>query len=362
MDIAGCSINIAKLGKRGGRFCLDSFNRLEVGSQPLRDGEVKNEEFLTDLLKKVLLGIKGRTLKTKYVVASLPEEKAFLQVIQMPKIGQEDLAKAVMFEAENYIPMKRENVYLDFQVVRPIVDSLDHHDVLIAAFPKKIVDSYFKMLKKVGLSPVAFETESQSVARAVVKAGLLPGRIFIINIRARRTHFIVFAGYDIRFTSSLPIGAQTFSNLIVKGLGVSPGQAKKLQTEVGLTRKTGKAKQDLKFDGIELGPGKIFEALVPAATDLLEQIRRISDFYISRAQHEHLPMGERSLAKIFLCGEGAYLKDLDKFLSEQLRQDVKIANPLINIDNSKGGLKIPSSEVLKYTTALGLALRGAGHD
>jgi len=361
LDITACSINIAKLDKKKSGYCLRSFNSIEIGSQPLRDGELKNEEFLTDLLKKALLGIKGRALKTKHVIASLPEDKAFLQVIQMPKIGERELAKAIMFEAENYIPMKSSDVYLDFQIVKPIVDSLDHHDVLIVAFPKKIVDSYFKILKKVGLKPVAFETESQSVARAVIRDGLLPSRAFIIDIGAKRTNFIVFAGHDVRFTSSIPIGAQTFNDLIIKELNVSLKQAIKLQTEAGLAQKViikiGEAPNN-----IEVGPGKIFEVLIPAATDLIEQIQRLLNFYISRAKHEHLPVGAESSAKIFLCGEGAYLKDIDKFFSEVLGQDVIIANPWINIGNTKGGLKIPSSQTLKYTTALGLALRGAGYD
>ena len=307
------------------------------------------------------MGIKGRALKTKYVIASLPEDKAFLQVIQMPKIEERELAEAIMFEAENYIPMKSSDVYLDFQIVKPIVDSLDHHDVLIVAFPKKIVDSYFKVLKKVGLKPVAFETESQSVARAVIKNGLLPSRAFIIDIGVKRTNFIVFVGHDIRFTSSIPIGTQTFNDLIIKELNVSLKEAIKLQTEAGLAQKV-RIKTGESPNNIEARAGKIFEALVPAATDLLEQVQRLLDFYISRAKHEHLPVGGESSTKIFLCGEGAYLKDIDKFFSEGLRQNVIIANPWINIGNTKNGLKIPSSKILKYTTALGLALRGAGYD
>jgi len=361
LDIATCSINIAKLDKKKSGYCLRSFNSIEIGSQSLRDGELKNEEFLTDLLKKALLGIKGGALKTKHVVASLPEDKAFLQVIQMPKIAERELAKAIMFEAENYIPMKISDVYLDFQIVKPIVDSLDHHDVLIVAFPKKIIDSYFKTLKKVGLEPVAFETESQSVARAVIKNGLLPSRAFIIDIGAKRTNFIVFVGHDIRFTSSIPIGAQTFNDLIIKELNVSLEQAIELQTEAGLVQEA-RIKIGKMPNNIEIGSGKVFETLLPSAIDLIEQVQRLLNFYISRAKHEHLPVGGESSAKIFLCGEGAYIKDIDKFFSKVLGQSVVIANPWVNISNTKGDLKTPSLDALKYTTALGLALRGADYD
>src|SRR3989338_3709 len=116
IDISDLSLKIIKLKKKGGSLALAS---------------------LAETIKKSLTQIKGEKLKTKYVVASLPEEKSFLQVIQMPPMREEEMNKAVYFEAENYIPMPVEKVYLDAQKVLPALNHLDHLDVLIAALPRK---------------------------------------------------------------------------------------------------------------------------------------------------------------------------------------------------------------------------------
>jgi len=97
-----------------------------------------------------------------------------LQVIQMPKMDEEELRLAVPLEAENHIPMPISEVYLDFQVIPPIKDYFNHIEVLIVAMPKKIVDSYVSCFKKAGLIPLILEAESEAIARALVKKEPIP--------------------------------------------------------------------------------------------------------------------------------------------------------------------------------------------
>src|SRR3989338_4809236 len=137
IDISHLSLKIIKLKKKGGSLALASFGETEIKPGIINGGEIRDEDALAETIKKSLTQIKGEKLKTKYVVASLPEEKSFLQVIQMPPMREEEMNKAVYFEAENYIPMPVEKVYLDAQKVLPALNHLDHLDVLIAALPRK---------------------------------------------------------------------------------------------------------------------------------------------------------------------------------------------------------------------------------
>ena len=146
LDISDLSLKIIKLKKgtyRGTRaFNLASFGESEIKPGIIKKGEIKDEERLAETIKEAIKKVKGEKLKTKYVVASLPEEKAFLQVIQMPKMTEDDLKSAVIYEAENYIPLPIEEVYLDSQIVPPLHNHLDHYDVLINALPRKTIDYY----------------------------------------------------------------------------------------------------------------------------------------------------------------------------------------------------------------------------
>jgi len=365
LDISDLSLKIIKLKKKRGILSLASFGETEIPAGTIEAGEIKNEEVLAKIIKEAINKVKGERLKTREVITSLPEEKAFLQVIQLPKMTEEELKKAVRFEAENYIPLPIEEVYLDFQVVQPLYNHLDHFDVLIAALPKKTVDPYVTSIKKAGLSPVVLEIESQAISRALVKNEVSPFPILLIDLGATRTSFIIFSGYSLRFTSSIPVSSQKFTDAISKTLNISFLEAEKLKQKYGLETSEmihlKKKPGGTKFEKEIVEDKKIFNALIPPLADLVEQIKKHLSYYQTHASHEHLsPNGKGIVTKILLSGGGANLKGLPDILSLELKIPVEMGNPWVNI------LPAPLKEVpelsyeksLSYTTALGLALRG----
>ena len=375
LDISDLSLKIVKLKRKGKLLTLSSFLEEDIGQGIIKEGEIKDEEGLVKIIKESLPKIKGEKLKTKHVVASLPEEKAFLQVIQLPRMSKEDLKSAVVYEAENYIPLPIEEVYLDSQIILPLYNHLDHFDVLIAALPKKIVDPYLSCLKKAGLYPKALEIESLAIARALIKKEISPFPALLIDFGATKTSFIIFSGYSVRFTSSIPVSSHGLTEVISKTMNIDFKKAEELKIKYGLdivekiifTKKSPAPEQvrygaskDSQFQKEIIGNKKIFETLIPALTDLTEQIKKCLDFYRTHASHEHLLPEMKDVKKIFISGGGANLKGLADFLSSGLGVPVSLGNPWINIlpEPLKEVPELSFQESLKYTTALGLALRG----
>jgi type IV pilus assembly protein PilM len=345
IDISDLSIKIVKLRKKGRFFDLVSFGETAIKPGVIEKGEIKNEEELAKIIKTAVGQAKGEKLKTKYVIASLPEEKAFLQVIQLPIMKKEEVEKAVYFEAENYIPIPLEKVYLGSQIVPPVVDHLDHVDVLIAALPQKIVDDYLAVLKKAGLRPLALEIESQAVPRVLIENGMSKKPVLLMDLGISNTSFIIFSGYSLRFTSSCPISSQTLTEAIAKNFKVDLKKAEELKNKHGVA---GNDKNN-----------KILKVLAPILNDLLNQIEKYFDYYQTHTSHEHLPDNSKQVSKIILFGGGANLKGLPDFLSLNLNLPVECGNPWLNIlpKPSKGLTELSQKEALKYVTAIGLAMR-----
>jgi len=343
LDISDLSLKILKLKKKKNFLSLASFGEDEIKPEIIEGGEIKNVEALGKIIKEAVSKIKGEKIKTKYVVCSLPEEKAFLQIIQMPMMKEEELKKAIYFEAENYIPLPMEEVYLDYQIVKPVINHLDHFDVLIIAMPKKVIDPYVLALKKAGLIPKILEIESQAIARALVRNGVSPSSLLLIDLGATRSSFIIFSGYSLRFTSSISVSSQKFSDAIAKNLKIDLNEAEKLKIKSGL--KEGE---------------KIFEILSPLLKNLIKEIKICLFYYHTHIHHEHLPLDSKEVEKIFLCGGGANLKNLANFLSFELRTPVELSNPWSNIlpEPLKEVPELSYEKSLSYATALGLALRG----
>lgn len=350
MDISDLSLKIVRLKNKKGNLRMASFLEIPVKPGIIERGEIKDQDALAEIIKQGITKVEGKKPNTKYVVSSLPEEKAFLQVIRMPLMEEEDLREAVKFEAENYIPLSINSVYLDFQIIPSARSASDHLDVLIAAMPKEVVDPYVSCLQKAGLQPLALEIESSAIARALIKNETSPFPVLIIDFGANSTSFIVFSGYSLRFTSSIAVSSQKFTSAISRTLNIDEKKAEQLKIKYGI-EKEGEAGKE------------IFEALIPAMTDLKEQIKRYFNFYHTHVFQGKLAFGDKRLKKILLCGGGANLKGFAEFLSLELGIPAELGNPWVNI------LKSPLREVpdlsfeksLKYTTALGLALRGVNY-
>lgn len=362
LDISDLSLKTVFLRKKKGFFELAAFGERKLKPGIVEDGEIKNEKKLAEIIKEAIKNPKRGKIQTKYVIVSLPEKKSFLEIIQMPKLREEELKSAILYEAENYIPLPVHEVYLDYQVIPPVYESSKKINILLAAIPKKIADSYLSTLKLAGLFPLAFEIESLAIARALIKNEIADSPVFLIDIGATKSIFVIFSGYSVRFSFSSPISSNTFTQAIAKNLNISFEKAEKIKIEQGLAEKF-KVKLKEKDMIFEEMKGTIFEILVPPLVDFVQQIKKCLEYYKTHTENNYLVPTEKGISKILLSGGGANLKGLPFFLSLELKTPVQLADPLVNLRKDIKEIRdLPPSEFLKYTTAIGLALRGAEYD
>ncbi len=348
IDLSDLSIKIVNLKKAGDEFALASFCRQEIPEGAIDQGEIKKEEDLIGTIKEAVKNIKGEPLKTRYCIVSLPETVSFVRMVKMPLMNKEELAEAIKWELEAQIPLSREEIYYDWQIIEQspsvsLVHQADHLDVLIGVLPKKTVEPYLEVLKKAGLRPSIFEIEPVAPARALLKDGLAPEPLMTIAFGAKRTSLLIFSGQTIFFTTSLPFSNNSVIENLSEKLNIGKDQALKIKLETGLN--FGQPQSD------------VFRALEPSLNELAQKIQSYVDFY---QEHIPVPDGAKSkISKILLCGGGANLDGLPEFLSNNLKMAIEIGNPWINIFKKPKEISgLPPSESLAYTTALGLALRG----
>lgn len=344
LDISDFSIKLVQLEKKRKNYALRTCSRQSIPEGVIKEGEIKREKELIEILKRTISEAKGKEVRTPFAVCSLPEQHGFVKMIKLPKMTSKEAKEAIKWEAEANIPYSLENVYLDWQVI-PSRKKLDHLNILVNAVPKNLVNNYLEILKKADIEPIVFEIESVATARSLVENKFLSKPVLIIDLGFSRTSFIIFSGYSIVFTSSIPLCNQEMINRIAEKLGVSKSEAKSLKFKFGLD----KTKQK----------GKVFNALYPSLDKLISQIKDCMSF--QKKQVQELQKEEEEINKVILCGGGAYLKGLPEYLSSRLDLKVELGNPWINIytpGKSKKSPLIPSTQVLAFSTALGLGIRG----
>ncbi len=351
LDISDRALKIIKLKKKSAGLALEKFGEISIKQGIIKNGEIKKQNDLINELKRITKTAKLSKKETLYANVSLPEKKAFLKIIKMPKIKEQEMKEAIVFEAENYIPLPIENVYLDFQIIDSNLSDKNSVEVLLVAIPKTIVNSYIDCLKKAGITALSLEVESSAIARALIKNNKCEKPVFLIDLGLTRTGFIISLKNSLRFTCSTSISSQMFSQAIAKFLNVDFKEAEKLKIKYGISdakRITLKADKTKKiFQKKIISDKKIHNALLSIISDLAKQIQKYLDFYNSKFE-------KNKIDKILISGGGAELKGLKEFLNNKLNISVEKGDPWINI---KEHSLMPAEKSLKYTTAIGLALR-----
>lgn len=336
VDVSDRSVKFVEFEKNKGRLRLKKFGEDILEEGIIVNGEIKNKDELVSFLKKIKQ-IRGFA----DVIISLPEEKAFLSLVELPKMGEEEIKTSLSFQIERYVPLKKENIIFDFEITPSSVKS-DHFDVLLLAFPKNLIYDYCEVFERAGFTPLAMELESLSLARSLVPE-YNKEDVLIIDFGKTRTTFDVLRGSSLRFTSTVLLGGRDLEKMIARALGINPFEAEKIKKDFSLM---GPRKED-----------RIYEAILPILSSLEDEIRKHQGYWQDHLLHQS---EEKSgIKEIILAGGDANLNGLPEYLSQRLAIPARLGNPWIKVGSFENYVpEISRRESLAYGIAIGLALRG----
>jgi len=341
LDISDRSMKYLRFKSRGG-LSIDAFGEIDIPAGVIEKGEIQQEDKLIQLFATWFSREKKR-LRSKFVAVSLPEEKSFLRIIQLPHMDSDKVGNAIRWELEANIPLPLEDLSYDYEIIEQFVEGLDHIDVIVVAFPRTIVESYVRVLKRAGMQPIVLGLESQALVRSVMPSLGVRANAIIVDMGRTRTSFIIFAGNAIIFTTTIEVGGKHIEEAIVKALGVDHKQSVEIKKTAGLRK--------------DVHEGKVFAALTPLLNQLVWKLRTSTDYYYKYAKHRHGSVA--TIGTIILSGGDSNLIGLDTYLSSALKTPVILADPFVSIrDLMQPSIpSVPRNQSLAYATAIGLVLR-----
>lgn len=343
LDLSDLSIKVVKLEKGSGGENVASYSSVPLPIGCVSDGEIKNREQVISVIKKAVAFAGPKKIKTRRVICSLPEIKAFLRIVSIPLMDDSEMHEAVKWEMEANIPLPLEQVYYDWQVLpKNLLPEKNKKNLLVVAIAKTVIDQVVDVLEAAGLDPAGLEIESIAQARSLITEKNEDMTVLIIDIGDRRTSFSINKGGFPCFTSSIPLCGQSLTDVIAKGFNVSFEEAEKIKIAYGIGN-------DLKNDSIFQLSKSVLESLV-------QEIERSIDFYLTGLKYSD------SIEKIILCGGGANTKGIIPYLSKKLGREIELGNSWTNVNLKKNLPIIEKSQSLQYSTAIGLALKGLHYE
>jgi type IV pilus assembly protein PilM len=255
----------------------------------------------------------------------------------MPVLSDKELANAIYWEAEQYIPVPLDSVTLAWNKLRTFKSALPEEkmQVLLVAAPKELIKRYQTILDLAGLTIVSVETEILAVIRSLITDNNTPTSL-VANIGALSTTLGIVQNGLLVFNYSVPLGGMALTRAIASDFGLQAEQAEEYKRVYGLS--------DKNFGG------KVGKAIEPILTSLLTEVKKAMTFYSEKYKNE-LP-----ISQLLLTGGSASLPGLPVYFAQTLGIESVVANPwkMLNIQKVPQEVEASGPE---FSVAIGLALK-----
>lgn len=340
VDINNKDMKLLQIEKHKGKHRITGWSKRLLPPGVVNDFQVKDRDKFVEILKSSLEVNTARKIKGKSIVLSVPEDKVFLRILDVPLIEDDDLPEAIKWGVEENIPIPIDEVYYDWQVVSKGNKNMK---VLVAASPTRVIDSLIESFEYAGLHTCILEADSMATGRSLLVNGENEP-ILVVDIGIEGTgYFIYHNGYPV-FSSSGSVSGQMFTDAVAKYYELEWKKAEHYKTRVGLGSNRKEREESLRLYN-------------PLLSTLIQEIEKTISFY-----NENLNEAtNKKINKIIMCGGGSNLKGIIPYLSIHLKMKIEQGNPWQNVKLEKGIPPVSKEEAQSYITVIGLALKSCDY-
>ena len=344
-DIGTTSIKVVELARGSVKpilknyALLESFGHLERVNDAIQTSSLKIvDTAIAELLREILTKAKFRT---KDVIASVPAFAAFITILDLPDMSQEDTAKTISFQIRQHIPLPLSEVTIDWIRVGTFEDEkgFTKQQIVLVSVPNDYIRKYQAIFSSAGLRLKALEVESLSLVRALAEYTSSP--TLILDIGSHSTNIVIVHNGFLRSSLQTDFGGSSLTQAIAKGLGIGMRRAEDLKRQKGLLARGGEY--------------ELSTLTLPFLDVILHEAKRV------QAQYEKPDaMGtlQNKLAHVLLVGGGATLLGIEQYVTEAMGVPATIGNTLASIEYSPKLALVQQELGPKFAVAIGLGLKG----
>jgi type IV pilus assembly protein PilM len=308
---------------------------LAAGEQPMPVGERVTQEQVSETAG-ALLDTLG--LRRAQIASALSGQAVIVKRLALPPMSTAELAEAIPWEAEQYIPFALADVQLDYQVLGgPRALPADALDVLLVAARRDRVDQRLEVVTATGRRPAVLDVEAFALANAneVNYPNRTDALTGLLHIGRNATIVCVLERGQVVFTRDVGVGGGAYLEALEREIGLDAAGARRV-----LHSHKGGDDQN------------VAAVLREVHLQLILEVRKTLDFYWSTAESE-------PLSRIVLSGGASQIDGLSDLLDHEFQTTVERFDPFRQIvrPSSAVGADLDGPG---YAVAVGLALRREG--
>lgn len=341
VDIGSREIKVVEVSATDGYPVVTSSGRFPTPAGAL--GNLAGNEDLVNALNEVVL---ESGIQNKEVIATISGDRVITRHIKVPVMPAKELATAIKFEAEKFIPIPVDELNIRYLNLGEMESGGENYlHLLLAAVPSSLVYDYYEIFIRAGLVVAAIDVQSLCLWR--VFCGLDPsaageGTTGILDIGAATTQFLVVSDRELQLSRTLPVGGNLLTRSLAEYYGLEFQEAQQLKEEQGELLNTEAAAAAV------VGAMQMDYALRVGLSHLIREIRRSLDYYAS------LPEA-KTIDRFIISGGTSKMKGFREFFAEAMEAPVDFSNPGIPGLPGDGGEQLQFDPA--FAVVMGTALR-----
>lgn len=332
LDIGSKTIKVVELAPEGTGWRLKASGI--VGYKGTPPDQTKDESELAPLVDVIKKLFKEAKISSRDVTIALSESSVYTRIVKFPLLTDAEIASAVRWEAEQYIPIPASEAIIQHQIIeRRETTTPPSVDVLLVAAPRIVVERYVRTVEMAGLTLSSVETELLSLSRSL---GIDTQSVLVCDLGARSTDVAIVKNGKLVFSRSFPTGGDAFTRAVSQYLGIDAVQAEEYKRTYGLSQ-----------NQLE---GKVKQSLDPVVHLVADEMRKALHYYQAESKGDQVH-------SVVLSGGSAGLPEIAAMLTEILGLEVIVGNPFSKITVDPSAVKSLTGYAPFYAVACGLAMR-----
>jgi len=329
IEIGNTAIRLVQLRQKGSGYTLISFGSAQLPPKLAQSDSKLDMQKIAIIIQQL---VKSSKVSTKSVASALSASSVFSFIAKMPPMSHAELENAVRYQAEQNIPLKIEEVRIDWQIIR---ENPDTHEtaVMVVSAPNKVATRLLEVFNMAEMSVIYLETNSIAVSRSLSRQN--DPIIMIVDIGAASTEITIVENGVVSHVRSTPAAGYAMTRALTQGLGLDAVQAEQFKQKFGMSQ-----------DKLE---GQVYRTIKPLVGNITDEIRRSMKYYFEQ-------FGS-SVQKIVLTGGGSRTPLLADYIKSNLNIEVVFGNPWERISAQPEVTSKLSEIAPEFATVVGLAMR-----
>ena len=300
-----------------------------------------NQSAIVDAIRSVFSRLH---IKQKDVALAIAGHSIIIKKITVPPMTPEELDEQIAWEADHHVPFDKEDVELDYEVLRED-NGQGQMELLLVAAKKEVVHDYAAVAREAQLNPQVVDVAAFAAQNGFERA-YTPEEgeaVVLVNLGASISTLNILQGGISAFTRDVTIGGNAFTEEIQKQLQVGYEEAE--------AYKVGSA-NPLESDVV---PQEVHRVMAQVADLISGELQRSMDFFLATT-------AGAEIQKIYLSGGTARVPKLREAIERRARLPVEVVDPFrsVRVDESRFDVPYLRAHAPMATVAFGLALRRPG--